>query len=313
MSGNETQPILVTGAHRTGTTWVGKTLSLERGLTYISEPLHFRHSVGVFRVQVPGWYTYICKENQDQYQQAFEDLLDFRYHFKPALKELHSIKDAGKLIRDSLTFLTARIANSSPLIKDPFAVFSVPWLLKRFNVRAVVLVRHPLSFVSSLKRLGWSFDFTHLLDQPLLMRDHLEPFRQAMESSQYSPEDVIGQGIMLWRMIYSTVYSYLMEYPGIILIRHEDLSLDPVGRFGELFERLDLSYPEEVQAVIRKTTRPANPDQLEKGKEHAIHLDSRANLQNFRQRLGAREIDRIVSGCQKELGYFYEPEEWKQW
>jgi LPS sulfotransferase NodH len=42
------RPILVTGAHRSGTTWVGKMLALAAGTGYAHEPssplLHLRHT-----------------------------------------------------------------------------------------------------------------------------------------------------------------------------------------------------------------------------------------------------------------------------
>ena len=54
------RPILVTGAHRTGTTWVGRLLAAAPAVAYISEPLNVLHRPGVFRAKVANWYTYIC-------------------------------------------------------------------------------------------------------------------------------------------------------------------------------------------------------------------------------------------------------------
>lgn len=50
-------PILVTGAHRSGTTWVGKMLAANRRVAYISEPLNVFHRPGVFSAPVSHWYT----------------------------------------------------------------------------------------------------------------------------------------------------------------------------------------------------------------------------------------------------------------
>ena len=52
MTSDNLRPILVTGAHRSGTTWVGKMLSTEDGVAYISEPLNVLHRPGVFRAAV---------------------------------------------------------------------------------------------------------------------------------------------------------------------------------------------------------------------------------------------------------------------
>ena len=60
-------PILVTGTHRSGTTWVGKMLAADAMTAYISEPLNVLHRPGVFHAKVKYWYQYICEENEMQY------------------------------------------------------------------------------------------------------------------------------------------------------------------------------------------------------------------------------------------------------
>ncbi|HBY06402.1 MAG TPA: sulfotransferase family protein, partial [Chloroflexi bacterium] len=170
---------------------------------YISEPLNVLHRPGVLRAPTQHWYTYICAENQADYLPAFRETLRFRYHPWLELKSLRSLKDAGRMLRDGGWFLSGQVRRARPLLKDPFAVFSAPWFAQALGCRVVIAVRHPLAFVSSLKRLGWDFDFLDLLAQPLLMRDHLEPYQAEMEALLATPEDVIGQGSLLWRMVYT--------------------------------------------------------------------------------------------------------------
>jgi hypothetical protein len=43
-------PVLVTGIHRSGTTWVGKMLAAAPGVVYINEPLTGIHRSGTTRV-----------------------------------------------------------------------------------------------------------------------------------------------------------------------------------------------------------------------------------------------------------------------
>ena len=69
-------PILVTGMHRSGTTWVGKMLSAGTGTAYISEPLNLFHRPGVFDAPVNNWYKYICEENQDAYLHSFHKMVN---------------------------------------------------------------------------------------------------------------------------------------------------------------------------------------------------------------------------------------------
>ncbi len=223
----ERRPILVTGAHRSGTTWVGKMLAASPRLAYISEPLNVLHRQGVLRASVKHWYTYISSANEDTYLPGLRETLAFRYHPLAEFQSLRSRKDAGRMLRDWNIFTRGRLLNRQPLIKDPFAIFSAPWFAERLGCRVVITLRHPAAFASSLKRLKWNFDFSDLLAQPLLMKSLLEPFRAEMEAIQSTPQDIIGQASLLWRIIYRVVAQYQHEHPEFILVRHEDLSIDP--------------------------------------------------------------------------------------
>ena len=166
-------------------------------------------------------------------------------------------------------------------------------------------VRHPAAFASSLKRLNWSFDFRNLLDQPLLMRDHLEPFRADMERG--AADDVIGQSALLWRMVYRVVHATVERFPSVIVVRHEDLSLDPVAGFARTFESLGLAYTAKVQETIRTSSSSENPTELTRQKVHAVKLDIRANLDNWKKRLSMDEIARIRD-LTEEVSYLYYPD-----
>ena len=193
--------------------------------------------------------------------------------------------------RDLGIFLQGRLFHQHPLLKDPFAAFSVPWFVERLNCRAIVTVRHPAAFASSLKRLNWSFDFNDLLDQPLLMQDYLEPYRKDMQAVK--ADDVIGQASLLWTMIYRVVHSVRQRIPSIQVVRHEDLSLDPVSGYRALYESLDLNFTPRVEQAILNSTSSENPKEVSRKKVHAVKLDSRANLDNWKHRLTSDEIVRI--------------------
>ena len=298
-------PILVTGAHRTGTTWVGKMLSANPQTAYISEPLNVLHRPGILRACVKHWYTYITDKNETAYLSAFNELLGFRYHLFDEIKSLHSSKDFFRMGRDFGIFGRGWLMHQRPLLKDPFAVFSLPWFVERLNCPVVVTVRHPAGFASSLKRLNWPFDFTDLLDQPLLMQDYLEPYRKDMQA--INPNDVIGQASLLWTMIYRIVYSIRQRIPSIQVVRHEDLSLDPVSGYRVLYQWLGLDFTSHVEQTILNSSSSENPTEISKKKVHAVKLDSRANLNNWKRRLTSDEIARIRR-VTEEVAHLYYPE-----
>lgn len=304
-------PILVTGAHRTGTTWVGKILAAGPETAYISEPLNVLHRPGVMSARTQFWYTYICADNEGVYTPALIETLALRYHLRQEITSLRSFKDIGRMARDARIFFQGRIRRARPLIKDPFAVFSTAWFVRRLNCRAVITIRHPAAFASSLKRLNWPFDFSDLLAQPLLMRDWLEPYRDQMEALLRAPEDVIGQAALLWRMVYSAAAEMQAELPSLLLVRHEDISLEPISGFRGLYKTLDLNFSPEVETAVLISSSSENPAELSRSNVHSVRLDSRTNLGNWKRRLDQAEIRRIRALTEEAAARFYPEVAWE--
>ncbi|MEW5870915.1 MAG: sulfotransferase [Chloroflexota bacterium] len=304
-------PILVTGAHRSGTTWVGQMLTASREAAYISEPLNILHRPGVFAAPTTHWYTYICQENQDQFLPALRQTLRFRYHTWAEIRSLRSRKDFLRMLRDWNTFLFGRLGKKRAVLKDPFAFFSAPWFASTLDCQVVITLRHPAAFASSLKRLDWPFDFKDLLAQPLLMRHVLSPFREDMEKALQASDDVIGLASLLWRILYSIVAQYQTQYPHFHIVRHEDLSLDPVEGFRVLYEKLGLHFTPRARETILKASSAENPKELSKRNIYAVQLDSRANLRNWKKRLSPGEIQRVRQITQEVASLFYPEEDWE--
>lgn len=317
MTDSALTPILVTGMHRSGTTWVGKMLAADGCTAYISEPLNVLHRPGVFRPPIRHWYQYICEENEHEYLSAFEELLEFDYHFLDEIRSLRSRRDVLRMGRDFLVFYYGLMRGHRVLLKDPFALFSAAWFAKRLRCEVIITVRHPAAVVSSLKRLNWSFDFQNLLDQPLLMRDHLEPYRKEMQS--IDADDVVSQAALLWKIIYHRVHLSRRHdvipvdaerSPDFRLVRHEDLSLDPIPGYRALYSALDLEFTPRVEKIILDSSSSENPGELSRKKRHDVKMDSRASVQNWKKRLTAGEIARIREITEEVFLLYYSEADW---
>ena len=88
--GEQSNPLLVTGAHRTGTTWVGKMLALSGEFGYIDEPFRKRSNRGINERPFPTWYPYISRDagGADEIRQALQRTLDFKFGFLRGLSSL---------------------------------------------------------------------------------------------------------------------------------------------------------------------------------------------------------------------------------
>ncbi len=302
------KPILVTGAHRTGTTWAGRMLAAAPGIAYISEPLNVLHRPGVMRAKVQYWYAYLTRENGDAYLPALRETLAYRYHLPTEILSLRSGHDFLRMCRDASIFARGRLFGLRPLLKDPFAVFSLPWFAQQLECEIVVTVRHPAAFASSLKRLNWPFDFGDLLAQPLLMRDQLEPYRARME--RMPADDILGQASLLWAMVYRSVQNACRSVPSVHVIRHEDLSVDPVAGFQQLYRELGLSFTPHVERKVLDSSSAENPGELSRRNVHSVKLDSRANLHNWKRRLTADEIVRVRQLTEEVARDYYPEVDW---
>ncbi len=302
------RPILVTGAHRTGTTWVGKMLAADSRIAYLSEPLNVWHRPGVMQAPVKDWYTYISLENEHEYLPALQTMLEFRYSLGREILALRSAKDLLRLGRDLGIFMRGRLLQQRPLIKDPFAVFSVEWFSRRLDCEIVITVRHPAGFASSLKKLNWPFDFKELLEQSSLMENWLEEDRAEMEAMP--GQDIIGQAALLWRMIYGFLIRIRRSHPEFHFVRHEDLSHNPLHGFRNLYASLGLEFTPQVERAILNSSSSENPVELTKRSVHSVKLDSRANVKNWKKRLNQDELARIRA-VTKDIALEYYPDiEW---
>lgn len=118
------RPMLVTGSHRSGSTWVGRMIAASSTVGYIHEPFNLHHRLGICRAKFNYWFPYISKENESTYYKPIKDTLCFSYDLIDGIKSIGSLKDVARLARDYTHFLLCRISNVRPLIKDPIGVFS---------------------------------------------------------------------------------------------------------------------------------------------------------------------------------------------
>ncbi|NER51575.1 MAG: hypothetical protein F6J92_34020, partial [Symploca sp. SIO1A3] len=120
------KPILVSGSHRSGSTWVGKMLALCPSVGYINEPFnlgHRQHHPGICSAKFDYWFTYITDENESIFYKDIKDTINFSYKLKEELQAINSLKETGRMLLDYFNFSRYRLANARPLVKDPIAIF----------------------------------------------------------------------------------------------------------------------------------------------------------------------------------------------
>jgi hypothetical protein len=306
------KPILVTGSHRSGTTWVGEMIAASPSVVYIHEPFNISYpDPGKCSARFDKWFTYICDRNEQDYYISFKRMVNFRYNLMAQVKISKRPSAVANALEENARFIRYRLTNARPLIKDPIAFFSAEWLASRFGMDTVVMIRHPAAFAASIKEKNWAHPFDHFLQQPLLMDSYLSPFKSQIMQYAEEEQDILDQAALLWNMIHYTILRYREKHPEWIFLRHEDISRDPCDGFAKLYACLNLNYSENVKLVIREHCSSSGETGLHKHKiNKQIKRDSASNIWTWKTRLTTPEIQRLKSQVQDISQEFYSEQEW---
>jgi hypothetical protein len=273
---------------------------------YLHEPFCPARSPGWLTEPLPFWFMYLTDENAQSYESALERVMQLRYPVARSPAAARSPQALARQLPELARSLVYRARRLRPLLKDPFALFSAEWLADRFGAQPVILIRKPVAFVSSIKKLNWGFDYErNWLGQPLLMRDHLG--RHASSFENYQGEvDLLGEGIVMWNALYDFVGNLRDRRPEFLYVRYEDLAADPLSGYEKLYADLGLSWNEQVAARIRSFSDTSNPKDVSPRKRREIKRDSRAATETWKRRLSDDEIARVVRETARVAARFYE-------
>lgn len=231
--------LLVTGSHRSGTTFTGKVLEKSGGHEYILEP--FNKHYGLRGVE--HWYPYPA-EGDGGYRRLVNDFMAGKVRFKE-----YSEKPVKNIIKKffggplNKRWKRYRQNPVKPmLIKDPLAALLSEYFFATHNVDVLVLIRHPMAFYSSLKRVDWRFDFKDLLEQEELVETHLQDEKALMLKGNL---DFAQEAALIWRCVNKILLEFSDRHandPRWLLMRHEDICLDNRGTFKTICETFDIPF-----------------------------------------------------------------------
>ena len=270
------KPILVTGSHRSGSTWLASMLALSQDALIAHEPFNIEPWAYALDGLARHWFTYAPALPQDAALEAFSKVLQRRTR--------------KIFLKNQPQYWIPALRRGRLIIKDPIAALSSDWLAKYFDLEVIVLMRHPGVFAASLKRLGWRHPFEHFLDQEMLMQRHLEPYRVEIASK---PHDIVEQAAIIWKCLYDVLFTYLDSNPTWLVRKHEVLSGNPVVELRHLYEALGLQWSATVEENVAKYTRRGNPVGAPSGTVHHILRDSAANITHWKETLTEEEIARV--------------------
>jgi hypothetical protein len=314
-------PILLTGMHRSGGSWVAKMIEGGGGVVHVNEPFNRRHppglTPGILHVPPPLAYQHVGPHNEAAHLDGFRNMCDLRYDLVAELRTNHGVYDLAKAAKYLTAFTYGRARGMRTLIDDPYMVFAAEWLADRLDCRVVMLVRHPAGIVSSLKRIGggWADNLPDIAAQPELVDRYLSDHAADLERAANEPLDPVGHGALLWLLIHSAIAQQLDRHPKFVLVRYEDLAMNPEDGFRDLYGRLDLPYTVRAEKTVREGSMagPAgrhNPwGRVGLGRTAFQPMDSKANAWAWRGRLSPGEAAGIIAATRPVSERFYAADE----
>lgn len=241
------RPILVTGSHRGGTTWLGYSLAKAAGVHLFWEPFSLSYKPCLMHPPAPCWFYQVTPETAPTYQAALEQLLRMRYAMLPRLRHLPHHRAFIRMLRDKWVIHRERPKTHRVLFKDPIALFSAPWIEDTFNAEVVVIVRRPMAFCDSLVRGEMNFPFKTFLSQTKLIQTRFTNLRPEIERLAAARAPALDQAILLYRMLYQFVRDEVQAgRSSWHIILHETFADDPVRHFEQLYATLGLEWTDAI-------------------------------------------------------------------
>ena len=292
---------LVTGSHRSGSTWVGRVLERNSKVDIITEPYNLNTIKKFNRISYDYWYPMIHDESTAGHKEL-SDLMQYylRTNSFTFLQQLFESYE-GLDLYNSMKKRLRRTLRPFKLVKDPMAIFSTPWLETTFNLRPLVLIRHPAAFALSIKEKDWWFDFDNLLNQEVFFQGPLNHLKDEVLEFKKHDQDrtIIENAALFWKVCYTQVRYYQEQHPSWHYISHEALSLEPLIEFERVFQYFNLEFTSEVEAYIIQSSQADKPEFLKR--------NSLQNMLKWQNNLSKFEKEIIYRVTREVADSYYDP------
>lgn len=301
-------PILVTGTHRSGSTWVGQMLAVSPAAHYVHEPFAPMYERSWLRHPPEARFHHETPHRPGPHFEDLQRIRALRPPWSAMARRTRSLRHIVRIVQEAADTRRARLAGARAIIKDPFALLSAEWIARYAHGPIIVLVRHPAAFASSVTRLGWRLDVRWLLGQPELIDGDLAPFRQELEHD--GDLDLLDHAVLIWRALNTVVQRYERDHPSWNILRYEDLATDPVSGFQDLYTAVGLPWEPKVAAQIAERTSVAQPGEVASSSRGGTDRNSRQAMWTWTRRLTEEQIARVRTATRDVAEHWYDDTAW---
>jgi hypothetical protein len=240
--GRDRRPVLVTGVPRSGTTWLARWLAGGRGMALAGrEPMNPRAGQYALGGTLDGWarLTTLTGRQRRALVTAYRGLNPWVYS-RYGARQWKAPWPGTRLV-----------------VKDPFALLSVPAVVAETRALPVVVYRHPAAVLASYRRMGWHPDLAEL-------RAVLEPLGGSW-STALPADEAMGEAegteamrqaeamARFWAVLHDLALDDLdATRTDAVVVAHHEIAAS--GRAGglRLAERLGVGWTGEMERELAK-------------------------------------------------------------
>lgn len=248
------RPILVTGMPRSGTTWLARLLATASGTALAGrEPMNPRARQYALAGTLHGWakLTSLTPRQQRALRLAYRGWNPFVFS------------------RYGRRQWAAPLPGTRLVMKDPFAMLSVPVVAATTGAIPVLLYRHPGAALASYRRMGWAPDLGELAP---ILDEHRAA--RAVTARPLPGPDKVGEAEAMgqfWSALYEIAIDNAEQSADLIVVSHEELASGGVAATGRLFDALALTWREGTDLELSRESRAP-----QSGSSRTLHNFDRA-------------------------------------
>ena len=268
----------MTGMPRSGTTWLARLLATAEGVALTGrEPMNPRGRQYGLAGTLSGWVR--LREPTPKQRRA--------------LRLSHRGLTPMVYGRYGRRQWAAPLPGTRIVVKDPFAMLSMPAVVRATGATPVLVYRHPAATLASDRRLGWELDLDLNELRPLVRSHQLDGHPIGLSAGdlprpgQVSAPEAMGR---FWATLYTMALSDAGDSPGLIVVSHEEAAGG--GRFAveALFDALGLRWSAATAAEL--AAREKSTTDLET-RLHRLDRDPSAVARSWRSAVSDAELAAI--------------------